>query len=241
MTQQGARRATSWCWCASAGALFEAIIRSLKDEGVAGRGRRPAGARPSNIAVMDLMVLADAAAAALTTILRWRPRSRARCSASTTMHLFAIAWKREGSLRAALRAHERVATSSKPRERPDRYAEWAQRETTVQRSIARVLGPEDGRRRRFLSAARPEADDAHRRIPEPRARLRARARRLAAGLRCLAAHRHRPMHEARHGDRARRGAGDDRAWRQGPRSADRGPGRQHTLLRPGCRIVSRSS
>src|SRR6185295_14758968 len=71
--------------------------------------------------------------------------------------LFTIAWKREGSLREALRRR------SEPRfveaaERLDRYAEWARRETPFS-FFARVLGPEDGRRK-FLTRLGPEANDA---------------------------------------------------------------------------------
>ena len=98
---------------------------------------------------------------------------------------------------------------------------------------AELLGAE--RRPQGVSgAARPGGQRRPRRVPQPRARLREPRDAVAAGLRRLAAHRVR-RGQARHGDRARRGAGDDRARRQGPGSADRDPRRHHDAAgRPGA-------
>src|SRR5213079_3623423 len=84
------------------GALFEAIIRTLKNAGVpvAGADRM---VLTEHIAVMDLMVLADALLLpqddlALATVLK------SPLFGLDDDDLFAIAWQRKGSLRAALRA-----------------------------------------------------------------------------------------------------------------------------------------
>jgi ATP-dependent helicase/nuclease subunit A len=154
-TSSGARPGDILVLVRQRGPLFEAIIRSLKDEGVevAGADRL---VLTEHIAVMDLMVLADALLLAdddlaLATALK------SPLFGLDDDNLFAIAWKREGSLREALRRR------SEPRfieaaERLDRYAEWARRETPFS-FFARVLGPEDGRRR-FLTRLGPEANDA---------------------------------------------------------------------------------
>ncbi len=153
--QKGARPGDILVLVRQRGPLFEAIIRSLKDEGVevAGADRL---VLTEHIAVMDLMVLADALLLAdddlaLATALK------SPLFGLDDDDLFAIAWKREGSLREALRRR------SEPRfveaaERLDRYAEWARRETPFS-FFARVLGPENGRRK-FLTRLGPEANDA---------------------------------------------------------------------------------
>jgi ATP-dependent helicase/nuclease subunit A len=137
------------------GPLFEAIIRALKDEGVevAGADRL---VLTEHIAVMDLMVLADALLLvdddlALATALK------SPLFGLDDDDLFAIAWQREGSLHEALRrkGEPRFIEAS---ERLDRYAAWARRETPFG-FFARVLGPENGRRR-FLTRLGPEANDA---------------------------------------------------------------------------------
>jgi ATP-dependent helicase/nuclease subunit A len=139
------------------GPLFEAIIRALKDAEVpvAGADRL---VLTEHIAVMDLMVLADALLLpnddlALATVLK------SPLFGLDDDDLFVIAWQRRGPLRAALRA--------KAQEQPrfaeavaklDRYAAWAWRETPFG-FYGRLLGAEGGRRR-FLARLGHEADDA---------------------------------------------------------------------------------
>jgi len=154
-TNQGARPGDILVLVRQRGPLFEAIIRALKDEGVevAGADRL---VLTEHIAVMDLMVLADALLLAdddlaLATVLK------SPLFGLDDDDLFAIAWRREGSLREALRrkGEPRFVAAA---ERLDRYAAWARRETPFG-FFARVLGPEDGRRR-FLARLGPEANDA---------------------------------------------------------------------------------
>src|SRR5215470_1178537 len=154
-TQRGARPGDILVLVRQRGPLFEAIIRSLKDEGVevAGADRL---VLTEHIAVMDLMVLADALLLAdddlaLATVLK------SPLFGLDDDDLFAIAWKREGSLREALcgRSESRFVEAA---ERLDRYADWVRRETPFS-FFARVLGPEDGRRK-FLTRLGPEANDA---------------------------------------------------------------------------------
>ena len=137
------------------GPLFEAVIRALKDEGVevAGADRL---VLTEHIAVMDLMVLADALLLAdddlaLATVLK------SPLFGLDDDDLFAIAWRREGSLREALR-RKSEARFVAAAERLDRYAVWARSETPFG-FFARVLGPENGRRH-FLTRLGPEANDA---------------------------------------------------------------------------------
>lgn len=139
------------------GALFEAIIRALKeaDIAVAGADRLML---TEHIAVMDLMALGDALLLpaddlALATVLK------SPLFGITEERLFALAWQREGTLRAALRAKasddpllsaidlqlERLATAAAA-ETPFAF-------------YARVLGPEGGRKR-LLARLGPEAADA---------------------------------------------------------------------------------
>ena len=84
------------------GALFEAIIRALKEANVevAGADRLML---TEHIAVMDLIALADALLLpdddlALASVLK------SPLFGLTEEQLFALAWKRKGTLRAALRA-----------------------------------------------------------------------------------------------------------------------------------------
>ena len=139
------------------GPLFEAIIRALKDRRipVAGADRL---VLTEHIAVMDMMVLADALLLpdddlALATVLR------SPLFGFDEEHLFEIAWQRKGSLRRALRykatAHPRFATAAA---RLDRLEHWARRDTPFA-FYARVLGAEGGRRQ-FLARLGHEADDA---------------------------------------------------------------------------------
>jgi ATP-dependent helicase/nuclease subunit A len=154
-TTQGARPGDILVLVRQRGPLFEAIIRALKDEGVevAGADRL---VLTEHIAVMDLMVLADALLLpdddlALATVLK------SPLFGLDEDDLFTLAWKREGSLRDALRRKDETKFKDAA-QRLDRYAAWAQRETPFG-FFARVLGPEDGRRR-FLERLGPEANDA---------------------------------------------------------------------------------
>src|SRR5229473_2137850 len=138
------------------GPLFEAVIRALKDlhVPVAGADRL---VLTEHIAVMDLMVLADALLLpdddlALATVLK------SPLFGFDDDDLFEIAWQRRGSLRAALRAK----APSQPRfaeavAKLERMAEWAREAPFA--FYARVLGAEGGRKR-FLARLGHEADDA---------------------------------------------------------------------------------
>jgi ATP-dependent helicase/nuclease subunit A len=135
------------------GALFEAVIRALKEAGIAVAGADRL-LLTEHIAIMDLMVLADALLLpeddlALATVLR-SPLFRL-----TEEDLFELAWQRPGSLRESLRraaAHAHVSATL------DRWAETARREPPFA-FYARVLGPDRGRAR-ILQRLGPEAADA---------------------------------------------------------------------------------
>jgi ATP-dependent helicase/nuclease subunit A len=132
------------------GPLFEAIIRALKNEtiDVAGADRL---VLTEHIAVMDLLALADAILLpeddlALATVLK------SPLFGLTEDELFALAWGRKGSLRAAL--SER---------RPETAARLAAIAGDAQRLppfafYANLLGA-DQARKRFLSRLGPEAND----------------------------------------------------------------------------------
>jgi ATP-dependent helicase/nuclease subunit A len=138
------------------GPLFEAIIRALKDlhVPVAGADRL---VLTEHIAVMDLMVLADALLLpdddlALATVLK------SPLFGFDDEDLFEIAWERKGSLRAALRAKTHGnARFADAVGKLERMAEWA-RDMPFP-FYARVLGAEGGRKR-FLARLGHEADDA---------------------------------------------------------------------------------
>ena len=140
------------------GELFEAVIRALKNENVevAGADRLML---TEHIAVMDLMVLADALLLpeddlALATVLR------SPLFGFSDEDLFALAWDR-----GRLPLHG--ALSRRAGERPlfteaaaliGKLAELAKRETPFD-FYAQVLGAGGGRRR-FLARLGPEANDA---------------------------------------------------------------------------------
>ena len=135
------------------GALFEAIIRALKDHDVpvAGADRL---VLTEHIAVMDLMVLVDALLLpdddlALATVLK------SPLFGLDEDDLFALAWNRQGALRAALAMNPSYANAAAQLRR---YAAWAGRETPFD-FFSRLLGPERGRKR-ILARLGPEADDA---------------------------------------------------------------------------------
>ena len=206
------------------GALFEAIIRALKnaDIPVAGADRL---VLTEHIAVMDLMVLADALLLpdddlALATVLK------SPLFGFDDDELFELAWQRRGTLRAALRAKApaqprfaAAATSSM------RCAQWR-----APRHAVRVLRPaaRTGGRTQAVSSrgSGHEADDA---LDEFLNLALDYERRETPSLQGFVAwlRAAQSRGEARHGDRPRRGAGDDRARRQGPGGADRHPRRHH--------------
>jgi ATP-dependent helicase/nuclease subunit A len=133
------------------GALFEAVIRALKQSGipVAGADRL---VLTEHIAVMDLLILADALLLpaddlALATVLK------SPLFGLTEDALFDLAHDRDGALIAALRA-----------KRPEVAAEFdALARSAQERSpfafYADLLGPRGGRRA-FLARLGPEANDA---------------------------------------------------------------------------------
>jgi ATP-dependent helicase/nuclease subunit A len=154
--KDGARAGDVLALVRQRGPLFEAIIRALKDlhVPVAGADRL---VLTEHIAVMDLMVLADALLLpdddlALATVLK------SPLFGFDDEDLFEIAWERKGSLRAALRTkaagHARFAEAV---EKLERMAEWAREAPFA--FYARVLGTEGGRKR-FLARLGHEADDA---------------------------------------------------------------------------------
>jgi ATP-dependent helicase/nuclease subunit A len=137
------------------GSLFESIIRALKDAAipVAGADRL---VLTEHIAVMDLIVLADALLLpgddlALASVLK------SPLFGFDDQDLFDIAWKREGSLRGAVRSDPRDRFAEAAR-KLDRLAESALRDTPFA-FYAHLLGPEGGRRQ-FLARLGQEADDA---------------------------------------------------------------------------------
>ncbi len=140
------------------GELFEAIIRALKNENVevAGADRL---ILTEHIAVMDLMMLADALLLpaddlALATVLR------SPLFGFSDDDLFALAWNRGPlPLRTALtRRASETPLFAGAAARLDKLAELAKRETPFE-FYAQVLGA-DGARRRFLARLGPEANDA---------------------------------------------------------------------------------
>ena len=142
------------------GALFEAIIRALKNENVevAGADRL---VLTEHIAVMDLMALADALLLpqddlALATVLR------SPLFGFTDDDLFAIAMGSRPRVAARGAARARPAEADKSsRRRPralDELADAARRQTPFA-FFARLLGAGGGRRR-FLARLGAEANDA---------------------------------------------------------------------------------
>jgi ATP-dependent helicase/nuclease subunit A len=155
-TEQGARAGDVLVLVRQRGPLFEAIIRALKDLHipVAGADRL---VLTEHIAVMDLMVLADALLLpvddlALATVLK------SPLFDLDDNDLFEIAWGRKGSLHGALRAKVQTAPRfCEAADKLDRLARLARNEMPFA-FYARVLGAEGGRRR-FLARLGHEADD----------------------------------------------------------------------------------
>ena len=139
------------------GPLFEAIIRALKQEGVAVAGADRL-VLTEHIAVMDLMALADALLLpqddlALATVLR------SPLFGFSDDELFAVAWKRDASLRAALA--QKIGEGKKFADaaaRLDELAQDARRETPFA-FYAKLLGA-GGARKSFLGRLGVEANDA---------------------------------------------------------------------------------
>jgi ATP-dependent helicase/nuclease subunit A len=155
--RQGARAGDVLVLVRQRGALFEAIIRALKDAHVAVAGADRL-ILTEHIAVMDLMVLADALLLpaddlALATVLK------SPLFGLDDDDLFKIAWERKTSLRRTLRA--KAATEPRfaaAEARLERFARWAKDDTPFG-FYARVLGAERGRAS-FLKRLGHEADDA---------------------------------------------------------------------------------
>lgn len=155
--QQGRRPGDVLVLVRQRGPLFEAIIRCLKGNGIAVAGADRL-MLTEHIAVMDLMVLADALLLpqddlALATVLR------SPLFGLSEQQLFALAWNRDGSLRAALRTKAAEdAGFAWAQSQLDRLADLAQVETPFA-FYARILGAEGGRKR-FFARLGPEANDA---------------------------------------------------------------------------------
>ena len=154
--KQGSRAGDVLVLVRQRGPLFEAIIRALKDLQipVAGADRL---VLTEHIAVMDLMVLADALLLpdddlALATVLK-SPLFR-----FDDADLFELAWKRKSSLHAALRAKAQGnARFAQALAKLGRFGEWAHEMPFT--FYARVLGRAGGRKR-LLARLGHEADDA---------------------------------------------------------------------------------
>jgi ATP-dependent helicase/nuclease subunit A len=138
------------------GALFEAVIRALKeaDVPVAGADRLTL---TEHIAVMDLVALADALLLphddlALASVLK------SPLFGLSEDQLFALAHKRKGTLRDSLAARATDLEFGDAQARLARYASWAQHETPFG-FYARILGSDRGRAR-FYARLGPEAADA---------------------------------------------------------------------------------
>jgi ATP-dependent helicase/nuclease subunit A len=139
------------------GTLFDEVIRALKeaDIPVAGADRL---VLTEHIAVMDLVALADALLLphdelALASVLK------SPLFGLTEEQLFALAWKREGTLRAALHAKANDdLTFAAAHKRLERYATWARHETPFG-FYARILGADRGRAG-FYARLGTEAADA---------------------------------------------------------------------------------
>ncbi len=138
------------------GALFEAIIRALKDMQipVAGADRL---VLTEHIAVMDLMALADALLLpgddlALATALR------SPLFGFSEEQLFALAWKRAGTLRKALTENTSDPDFVRAAATLDGLAERVRTQTPFA-FYARLLG-RGGARARMLTRLGPDASDA---------------------------------------------------------------------------------
>jgi ATP-dependent helicase/nuclease subunit A len=136
------------------GSLFEAIIRALKEKRIAVAGADRL-VLTEHIAVMDLMVLADALLLpdddlALATVLK------SPLFGLDEDQLFALAWNRSGSLHAALHA-KNDAPFVEAAARFDRLAQAARRQTPFA-FYAQVLGADQGRKK-ILARLGPEAAD----------------------------------------------------------------------------------
>jgi ATP-dependent helicase/nuclease subunit A len=157
LTEQGTRAGEVLVLVRQRGPLFEAIIRALKDLAVpvAGADRL---VLTEHIAVMDLLALADALLLpaddlALAAVLK------SPLFDLDDDDLFAVAWKRKGSLRGALRAKAPTQPHfAEAVNRLDRFARLARSETPFA-FYAHVLGVEGGRRQ-FLARLGHETDDA---------------------------------------------------------------------------------
>ena len=139
------------------GPLFEAIIRALKDAGIAVAGADRL-VLTEHIAVMDLMALADALLLpdddlALATVLK------SPLFGLDDDELFALAWQRKGI--AARRACAPRRTSRASPTRPhSSIASPSGRGARRRSPSTRACSAPEGGRKRFLARLGPEADDA---------------------------------------------------------------------------------
>jgi ATP-dependent helicase/nuclease subunit A len=153
-TRQGRKPGEVLILVRQRGPLFEAIIRALKDKRIAVAGADRL-VLTEHIAVMDLMVLADALLLpdddlALATVLK------SPLFGLDEDQLFALAWNRRGSLYSALRAHN-DPPFAEAAARFDRMAQAARRETPFA-FYAQILGADQGRKK-LLTRLGPEAAD----------------------------------------------------------------------------------
>ena len=173
---------------------------------------------------MDLMALADALLLpdddlALAAVLQ-EPAVRSRRRGSVRDRLES----RAASLRAALRAQAAETALRGGRGAPRRYAAAARRETPF--AFYAACSAPAAAASSFLARLGPEANDA---LDEFLNLALDYERRETPSLQGFVAwlRAAQTRGQARHGDRARRSARDDRARRQGPRGADRDPRRHH--------------
>ena len=141
------------------GPLFEAIIRALKREGIAVAGADRL-VLTEHIAVMDLHGARPTRCCCRTTISRWRPCSRARCSASTTSSCSRSPTDREGvAARGAARQGRRRPGIRQADDALDELAGERAALHAVRLLCATCSAPSAGRKR-FLARLGLEADDA---------------------------------------------------------------------------------
>ena len=232
-TLADSRRASARRRRAGAGAPARSAVRGdhPRAEGCRcpGRRRRPAGA--------DRAYRGHGPDGARRCAAAARRRSRAgdraqerRCSGSTTTDLFELAWERKTSpaRRVARRRRRRNLASPQAAAGSTACAERRGR-NAVRVLCARARGREQGRQR-FLARLGHEADDALDEFLNLALDYETPRDAIAAGLRRLAA-RGADRRQTRHGNHPRRGAGDDRARRQGPGGPGRDSRRHHDAAR----------
>ena len=222
------------------GAAFEAVIRALKSAGVpvAGADRLDIG---EHIAVADL-IAAGRAALLPEDDLTVATALKSPLVGFTDDDLTRIAGRRDGSESLHQALHRHAGANDEAAQRGcDALRTWralAQMHGPFG-FFATVLGPLGGRRKLVARLGSEAADAidaflcvAHGAEATETPSLTTFLARFEFGV---------ARGEARPRCRPRRGAGDDRAWRQGPRSVDRDPDRRLRRARTGSAADSRAA